>query len=331
MELLKNYDIEIKESVKYLDSEEAFKSIEANAYWPKWNSPWWHMTLLNEMGLAGKIPERIIQKMTSKLKASPLTVFPIRPGELPKEVDLSLDTHCHCALGNIYQALAAWGLDIDLELPWIRKWFLKYQLPDGGFNCDNNAYLKNPPPSSMVGTILPLEAILFFTPREFTKEEIRFLDLGAQCLIKRQLMYATSNPHNAEENEDEEDWLKLCFPRFYLYDVLRGLNFLLKWSDRRNQRLNYTAISKVVEYLERSFSDGLMRIGRHSFENVKSLIQSPSGEWIKRQPASHFPLLNKVSGIRDVSPFLSDQWREAKVLMRNLIQRGLLPSMTQRP
>src|SRR4051794_851391 len=109
---------EVQHSIHYLESDEAIRSIEANVYWPKWNSPWWHMTLLNEMGLATRIPERAVRKMIDHLKASPLTIFPIHPGDVPEGVDL-LASHCHCGLGNIYQALAATGLDIDRELQWI--------------------------------------------------------------------------------------------------------------------------------------------------------------------------------------------------------------------
>ncbi len=40
----------------YLTSEEALQSIGRDPYWPKWDSPWWHMSLLNEMDLTGEIP-----------------------------------------------------------------------------------------------------------------------------------------------------------------------------------------------------------------------------------------------------------------------------------
>ena len=226
-----NLQSAINESVRYLGADEALRSIESNVYWPKWHSPWWHMTLLHEMGLAKLIPQSAIQKMVSQLKQSPLTIFPIHDHEIPSGMDLSLGSHCHCALGNIYQALAAAGVDVDSELPWMRPWFLRYQLPDGGLNCDETAYLKDPAPSSMVATISPLEAVLFHTHRAFTQEECQFLDRGARCLLERKLMHATTSPHNQDEREDGSDWLKLCFPRFYLYDVLRGLNFVLNWAD----------------------------------------------------------------------------------------------------
>src|SRR5687768_12234609 len=128
----------ISSLLRYLASDEAQAAIDANVYWPKWNSPWWHFTLLNEMGLAKQIPERAIRKMVEGLSTFPVKIFPIHPGDCPPGMDPVLDTQCHCGNGNIYQALFAWGVDVDRELPWLRSWFLRYQLPDGGLNCDND-------------------------------------------------------------------------------------------------------------------------------------------------------------------------------------------------
>jgi hypothetical protein len=49
----KDYDKDlVKSSSDYLQSDEALESIEKDPYWPKWNSPWWHMLLLHEIDLA---------------------------------------------------------------------------------------------------------------------------------------------------------------------------------------------------------------------------------------------------------------------------------------
>jgi hypothetical protein len=306
----------LRHSLDYLNSAEALRSMELDPYWPKWNSPWWHMTLLNEMGLAKKIPELALEKMATLLNAQPIKIFPIKPGDAPPEADLSRESSCHCAVGNMYQALSNAGVDVDAEVPWMRPWFLRYQLPDGGLNCDNEAYLKDPPPSSMVGTIACLEAVLLCTKREFTPEELNFLDRGAQCLLDRELRHATQNPHNAEEKEDEEDWLKLTFPRFYFYDILRGLSFMAKWAQCRKKTLNKNSIANVVNYLETNFPDGKVKIGRRAFEGNRTLIISPiKGEKPGRGPASHFPLLDEVSRVGEISPYLSAQWAEVRKLL----------------
>ncbi len=219
---------ELEESLRYLRSDQAVKDIETDAYWPKWNSPWWHMLLLHEMGETKSIPEPVIKAHVTALDKIPLKIFPIQPEDMPAGIDPYRGSPCHCQLGNVYQVLDAWGVDVDKELPWIRPWFLRYQMNDGGMNCDNEAYLvKAEVPSSMVGTNAAFEAILLHTPRPWTAEEKAFLDKGARFLMERKLMHGSLTKHNADERESEKKWLNLCFPRFYLYDVLRGLNALL--------------------------------------------------------------------------------------------------------
>ncbi|MBL7671447.1 MAG: hypothetical protein JNM39_13260 [Bdellovibrionaceae bacterium] len=71
--------IPLKEATKnileYLSSPGALDSIERDPYWPKWDSPWWHMSLLNEMDLAKEIPKASISKMVQVLKTHYLPVY----------------------------------------------------------------------------------------------------------------------------------------------------------------------------------------------------------------------------------------------------------------
>ena len=312
-------DKEIDQSISYLKSSEAHKCVESDPYWPKWNSPWWHMLLLHEMGETKRIPEPLVKEYISSLNRIPLKIFPIHSHEMPEGIDPWRGTPCHCQLGNVYQVLAAYGVDVDKELPWIRPWFLRYQMADGGLNCDNDAYLvKDETPSSMVGTIAAFEAILLYTPRGWTKEEKIFLDKGAQFLIKRKLMLGSETKHNSAERVSAREWMNLCFPRFYLYDVLRGLNALLLWSEKTGNSIPCDSIKNVVESLETRFADGDVKPQRHSFDGVGTILESPSGEWTRGHSATFFPLLEKASQINVPSPFLSKQWKDCqKILARS--------------
>ncbi|MEK7355765.1 MAG: hypothetical protein AAB250_04920, partial [Bdellovibrionota bacterium] len=225
-------------------------------------------------------------------------------------------TMCHCQLGNVYQVLAEWGVAVDTELPWMRPWFLRYQMSDGGMNCDNEAYLvKHETPSSMVGMISVFEAVLKYTPRAFTPEEAAFLAKGAGFLISRELRLGSATVYNASERKSAEEWVNLCFPRFYLYDVLRGLSALLLWREKTGGSVPASAISSVVSFLKEKFPDGQVQIGRLIYDKAKTFSPSDSGGWV-RGPASAFPLLEKVSPIGEVSPWLSAKWAEAKRLSR---------------
>src|SRR5262245_24090827 len=110
-----HFDDGIADSVAYLASDAAKRSLEADPYWPKWHSPWWHMLLLFELGEARRIPEAAVRAMVASLNALPLKFFPIRPEEAPG-ADPTRDCLCHCAVGSIEQVLTACGVDVRAEL-----------------------------------------------------------------------------------------------------------------------------------------------------------------------------------------------------------------------
>src|SRR5262249_49842567 len=126
---------EVADSVAYLASDAALRSIDRHTYWPKWNSPWWHMLVLHELGEARRIPARTVAAMVDGLAATPLKFFPLRAEDAPG-AEFWRDSQCHCALGNMDQVLTACGVDVDAALPWIRPWYVRYQMADGGLNCD---------------------------------------------------------------------------------------------------------------------------------------------------------------------------------------------------
>jgi hypothetical protein len=312
----------VEASLRYLASDEAARSLEANSYWPKWNSPWWHLSVLYEMGLAPRVSRVAVERMTASVSRL-LPVFFV--ADVPPGRNPMLDTPCPCSLGNIFQMLHAAGADVDRELPWARGWFMRYQMPDGGLSCDENAYRANPQASSMVGTVAPLEAILYATTRAFTSEETEFLDRGARCLLARELRLGCSAEHNREESDDEAEWLLPCFPRFYFYDTLRGLSFVLEYAERLRRPIPARAIEQVVADLEARFPDGRVRVGRHAFEGCGSWNIS-GGEWKREKKASLFPLLERVSEPGRESPYLSARWMEAKERLVRLRASRLLTS-----
>jgi hypothetical protein len=313
-------DAKIARSIEYLGSSEALKSLEAHCYWPKWNGPWWQMLLLHEMGETVRIPEAAITRLIESLNRLPIKIFPIRPGELPADKVLALDSACHCQIGTVYGVLATWGVDVDKELPWIRPWFPRYQMPDGGLTCDNDAYAVHEEcPSSMVGTISAFEAILMYTRNIWSHEEVAFLDRCAHFLIQRKLVLGSPTKHNAEERATAPTWLQPCFPRFYFYDVLRGLNALLFWAEQTGKTLPRESIQPVVDHLEESYPDGAVRIGRVAFAGRNTLERLSTGGWnATRTAAKTFPLLTAVSQVGEISPYLSWQWQATKRRLADL-------------
>lgn len=299
----------IDASIRYLNSAAALRSIEADPYWPKWNSPWWHMTLLWELDLAERIPERAAHRMAISLATQYTKRFP--------GFDDTISTTgyryqkvpwCHCSLGTILQVLSACGQDIDRILPWTRSWLLQHQLPDGGLNCEEAAYLKPSAKSSIVSTLPPLEAILALSKGKPTAAEAAFLDKGAHYLLAHRMFRAAG----AEGRIINPDWTRPSFPRFYDYDILRGLVILVRWAHINNRTLPLDAIKESLNILETSFADGNIRVLRLAWHGVDTLMPEPGGDLRRGGQASTFDLLLHAGRVGEISRELTRSWKFVK-------------------
>lgn len=301
---MKDIRAAVEQSRLYLASTAALQSIERDPYWPKWNSPWWHMLLLHEMGLNKEIPSAVIQKMVESLKHHYLPVFPIKEEEVPKGIDPVRKIACLCSVGNMYQVLFSCGVDVDQELPWMRAWFLKYQLPDGGLNCDEAVYTKPTPKSSIVTTIACLEAILFCRKGELTSEEKSFLNKGADYLVRQKLFRKISTGEVIDS-----DWLEIRFPRFYEYDFFRGFYFLAKWREISGFKILADLEVEVKSLTAKQMTDNGLHLKRYNLFDKRSYNPCADGLWAWGD-ASEFDLMKAVSSDGIICDTLTKKIRE---------------------
>lgn len=306
----------LDDSIAYLGSDAAHRSLDVDVYWPKWHSPWWHALTVFEIGEARRIPARAAHKIVEQLNAMRVQVFPIHPGDTPPDADPHRDSMCHCGLGSMWQVLAACGIDVPVAVPWFAPWLARYQMSDGGYTCDNAAYLVTGEcPSSMVGTIAPIEAMLL-------AEATPTLHRAATFLVGRELRLGSSSVHNAEERDAAPRWLLPCFPRFYFYDVLRGIAALVRYARATGHRLSAGSIAAVVEHLAAAYPDGIVRVQRQGFAGVGTRRPGEDGVWIRTPEASTFGLLQVTSEVGAPSPWLTRQWRETRRGLVELIEAG---------
>jgi hypothetical protein len=66
----------IDAEVAALASAAAADSLARDTYWPKWDSPWWQMALLDELGRTDRIPTSAVTAMVAGLAALPSHGFP---------------------------------------------------------------------------------------------------------------------------------------------------------------------------------------------------------------------------------------------------------------
>lgn len=307
-----------------LTPENSLQSIQRDPYWPKWDSPWWKMVLFMEMGEVSRVPHETARLMLQKINSQNLHIFPLVEEELPEGCDPYRDIICHCALGTIMKLFIKMGFDINKEWDWVLPWFEKYQLPDGGFNCDEAVYTKEAPRSSFLSTLPMLEALLEYGALgkgNLTPIQMDILNKGADYLIKRKLFRSLSK----DMAVISQSWLEPVFPRFYDYDILRGLSFLTDWAVQTNSGLPRESIEEAVDILsKRCGSDGIFTPGFRDFTAEGTREPRDDGKWEFVKKADLFPLLETVSSKEISSYFLTMEWNRNKSKIEKLKESGLL-------
>lgn len=300
----------------------ALAHLAADPYWPKWDGPWWKLLLLFELDRFDLAPRATLEALARSAEKHYLDFFPRTEEELPKGIDPYRNIVCHCALGSLYRMLASGGLDVDGRFPWMRLWFSRYQLPDGGLNCDDEAYRKHRPHSSFLSTLPCLEALLFTRDASELEEEDRdVLAQGATYLLDRRLCRSRSKGMKLVD----EDWLRPAFPRYYFYDVLRALHFLVAWARSTKTALPAEALLESVESLSKATDGkGQLRNRPRKLETQGSLRQGGDGSWTWLAEASPFPLLRRLAEDDGPSAPLSRQWHAVLTGLQELGERGLL-------
>jgi hypothetical protein len=270
-----------------------------------------------------RIPQGALDGLVDALNAMPFHTFPIAPEETAKVKNPWCDTGCHCQVGTMVVVLSAAGVDVSARLPWMRRWLSNYRMGDGGLNCDESAYLVNGEcPSSMVATVAIGEALLSLGSENWTEQEREAACAIARFLVGRKLVRGSVTHHNAEERAEAVAWQKLCFPRFYHYDVLRGLSCLVKLSLSTGIPLAIDDVSEAVGILQQKAAASPLGlcIERCCFERHRTIRQDECGVWTRGHEARLFPLLELFSSVGEVSQELTSEWEGTA---RGLEQLGL--------
>ncbi len=290
----------LAETVAFVSGPAAEADVRARWYWPKWNSLWWRMLLLHELGLSVHVPRSTADALASAIDAGCLHFFPLRQEEIPPGTDTWRQVACHCQVGTVVQVLSACGINPRERLPWIREWFARYQLADGGWNCNEAAYTRSKPGSSFLSTATAAEGALVVGCRDEARR-------GAGYLAARNLARSLSKNKIAVAA-----WLKPCFPRFYEYDVLRGLRLLARLGEpvaRRN-------IEEAVLAVDAALSDPACP-PYWSFEGIDSYGLQANGTWA-REPVTGFPLLEVARTAEVGGAALRMEWAETAAALSGI-------------
>lgn len=200
-------------------------------YRPKYVSTNWRLLVLAELGLTARHPgvRRAVDLMLEDYGSSdgPLHGRKYKPH--------------FCFVGNIARMMILFGLGADRRVKASLDWLAEQQLEDGGWDCFGR-------PTGTLDCWEALAAYAALGPRRWTRKWKGAVERGAEFYLERGLL--------REGQYRYAPWERLHYPVHYYYDVLVGLETLVRlgyWDDPR--------LGPALELLKRKMRpDGTWRL-----------------------------------------------------------------------
>jgi hypothetical protein len=150
-----------------------------------------------------------------------------------------------CLTGNTVAALLRLGYEGDRRVQRAIEWLIKVQNRDGGWLCPYWSAHAKDKHGCFYGTIGPLAALSELPKRDRIHALRLTIERGAEFLLMHRLFKADHHNYSVMN----KSWLKLCFPSFYRYSILHGLDVLTKLGYTKDRRM-----SDAIEILLRKQS-----------------------------------------------------------------------------
>jgi uncharacterized protein with PIN domain len=134
---------------------------------------------------------------------------------------------CASFEGNALYYLLSLGL-ADERIERLVERLVKWQWPDGGWNCDKNPKAIN---SSFMESLIPLRGLALYGKLTGSQDIKRVARNAAEIFLKRKIYRI-----RPRKRWREEDFIKLHYPCFWHYDILFGLKVMAEAGFIRDKR-----------------------------------------------------------------------------------------------
>lgn len=124
---------------------------------------------------------------------------------------------CASQEGNALYYLLSLGL-ADSRTDELARRLIKWQWPDGGWNCDKNPKAIN---SSFHESLIPLRGLALYAKLSGNKEAKKSAEKTSEIFLKRKMFEIKPT-----KRWKKEDFIKLHYPCFWHYDMLVGLKVM---------------------------------------------------------------------------------------------------------
>ena len=232
-----------------------------NPYHPKYKSSYWQIMALGQLGMDrsdGRIRKACDHVFQFQLDEGGFSSYTAERAlrehhelrdkgkELPPPKEWApskvFEHQYSCLTGNMAAALIRMGYLDDSRMWRALEWLVKIQNRDGGWLCPYwRAHVKDTH-GCFYGTICPMEAFSEAPKENLSMEMERAVERGAQFLLMHRLFKADHHGYKVINRR----WLRLSFPWFYGYNILRGLDVLTKLGYVEDERLS-DAVQVLLE------------------------------------------------------------------------------------
>ena len=150
---------------------------------------------------------------------------------------------CASQEGNAVWSTLTLGL-ADGRADELASRLIKWQWSDGGWNCDKRAEAAK---SSFHETLLPLRALALYGRMKGSKEALAAAKRAAEIFLRRKMFKRLKDGQVMDP-----EFLLLCYPSYWHYDILSGLRVMAEAGFIRDRRC-----TEALDYLEsRRLGDG---------------------------------------------------------------------------
>ena len=253
----------------------------------KWQGAHWVLASLADLGYPeedarlGPIRDQVLERW---LRPSYFWEYTARSGRDTHRVGVARIRgryRVHASLqGNALYAVAELGL-LDARADRLAERLLRWQWPDGGWNCDLRAGADT---SSFMETLVPMLGLASYAERRQSRDAARAARRAAEVFLKRRLFRRVRDGAVIRP-----EFVRLHYPLYYHYDFLGGLRAMARLGTVRDPRcaeaLDLLEAKQLPEGgwpAERSYYSSVRRTWRSNAEYVDWGRTGPGrrNEWV---------------------------------------------------
>jgi hypothetical protein len=176
-------------------------------------------------------------------------------------------------------AVACWlGAAEDPRAAMLAEALVRWQWPDGGWNCDRGASGRR---SSFHESLIPMWALWEYGTATGKRDALAAADRAAELFLAHRIFRrgGTGDPIH-------RSWVVLHYPPYWHYDILQALHLLTRLGRVRDER----AADALDLLEERRLPDGRWRPGAHWWQPAGSPSMPEAVDWGRGAPSEMLTL-----------------------------------------